>query len=98
LRELSFDINLPFNRISIRGQKTRWASCSTQKNISLNYKLLFLPPDLVHYVFVHELCHTVYMDHSSAFWRLVSEKQPDYQHFRHQIRDGWRYIPRWVEG
>ncbi len=98
LRELSFDINLPFNRISIRGQKTRWASCSTQKNISLNYKLLFLPPELVHYVFVHELCHTVHMDHSAAFWRLVGEKQPDYQRYRHQIRDGWRYIPRWVEG
>jgi predicted metal-dependent hydrolase len=97
LRELSFDINLPFNHISIRGQKTRWASCSTQKNISLNYKLLFLPPELVHYVFVHELCHTIHMDHSKAFWRLVGDKQPDYQHHRDHIRDGWRYVPRWVE-
>ncbi|HIK44808.1 MAG TPA: M48 family metallopeptidase [Leptolyngbyaceae cyanobacterium M65_K2018_010] len=97
LRDLSFTIHLPFNRISIRGQKTRWASCSTQKDISLNYKLLFLPPELVHYVFVHELCHTVHMNHSAAFWRLVAEKHPDYQHHRDQIRDGWRYVPRWVE-
>jgi predicted metal-dependent hydrolase len=97
LRELSFDINLPFNRISIRGQKTRWASCSTQKNISLNYKLLFLPPELVHYVFVHELCHTVHMNHSHAFWNLVQEKQPGYKPYRHQIKDGWQYVPQWVE-
>jgi predicted metal-dependent hydrolase len=97
LRELSFNIGLPFNRISIRGQKTRWASCSSQKNISLNYKLLFLPPELVHYVFVHELCHTIHMNHSRAFWNLVEEKQPDFEPYRHQIRDGWQYVPQWVE-
>lgn len=97
LRELSFDIGLPFNRVSIRGQKTRWASCSNHQDISLNYKLLFLPPELVGYVFVHELCHTIHMNHSKAFWQLVGEKQPDYQTYRDQIRDGWRYVPRWVE-
>lgn len=97
LRELSFDLGLPFHQVSIRGQKTRWASCSTQKNISLNYKLLFLPPELVHYVFVHELCHTVHMNHSAAFWQLVGQKQPDYGPHRDQIRDGWQYVPRWVE-
>ncbi|MBD0269062.1 MAG: M48 family metallopeptidase [Cyanobacteria bacterium Co-bin8] len=97
LRELSFVINLPFSRISVRGQKTRWASCSTDKNISLNYKLLFLPPPLVHYVFVHELCHTIHMDHSRNFWRLVGEKLPEYRHSRDELREAWRYVPRWVE-
>lgn len=97
LRELSFVLNLPFSRISIRGQKTRWASCSSNKNISLNYKLLFLPPELVHYVFVHELCHTVHMNHSAAFWQLVEEKQPGHQRYRNEIRNGWQYVPRWVE-
>ncbi|WP_035985927.1 M48 family metallopeptidase [Leptolyngbya sp. KIOST-1] len=97
LRELSFVVNLPFSRVSIRGQKTRWASCSSNKNISLNYKLLFLPPELVHYVFVHELCHTVHMNHSAAFWKLVEEKQPNHQQYRDEIRNGWQYVPRWVE-
>ncbi|MEB3290071.1 MAG: SprT family zinc-dependent metalloprotease [Leptolyngbya sp.] len=97
LREISFEVGLPFNKISIRGQKTRWASCSTHKDISLNYKLMFLPPELVHYVFIHELCHTIHMNHSKAFWRLVGDKQPDYQGHRDHIRDGWRYVPRWVE-
>ncbi|MFM7470994.1 MAG: M48 family metallopeptidase [Nodosilinea sp.] len=98
LRELSFDLNLPFRRISIRGQKTRWASCSSQGDISLNYKLLFLPTDLVHYVFVHELCHTIHMNHSSGFWRLVAEKYPAYGTARGQLKEGWRYVPGWVEG
>ncbi len=97
LRQLGFELNLPCRRISVRGQKTRWASCSNHKDISLNYKLLFLPRPLVHYVLVHELCHTVHMNHSAQFWRLVGEKQPDYSHWRDQLKTGWRYVPRWVE-
>jgi YgjP-like, metallopeptidase domain len=53
----------------VKSQRTRWASCSAKKNLSLNTKLLFLSPDLVRYVLIHELCHTVYMDHSKEFWR-----------------------------
>jgi hypothetical protein len=78
--------------VSIRGQKTAGPAASSDKNISLNYKLLFLPPELVHYVFVHELCHTVHMNHSAAFWKLVEEKQPGHQRFRDEIRDGWQYV------
>ena len=98
LRQLGFDLGLPCRRISVRGQKTRWASCSSHKDISLNYKLLFLPRPLVHYVLVHELCHTVHMNHSAKFWALVGEKQPDYPQWRDQLRTAWRYVPRWVEG
>lgn len=97
LRQLGFDLNLPCRRISVRGQKTRWASCSSQKDISLNYKLLFLPRPLVHYVLVHELCHTVHMNHSAKFWALVGEKQPDYPQWRNELKTGWRYVPRWAE-
>ena len=97
LRQLGFELDLPCRRISVRGQKTRWASCSSQKDISLNYKLLFLPRPLVHYVLVHELCHTVHMNHSKDFWRLVGEKQPDYKQWKKHLKTGWRYVPRWVE-
>lgn len=97
LRQLGFDLDLPCRRISVRGQKTRWASCSSQKDISLNYKLLFLPRPLVHYVLVHELCHTVHMNHSANFWALVEEKQPNYRQWNAELKQGWRYVPRWVE-
>ena len=97
LRQLGFELALPCRRISVRGQKTRWASCSSQKDISLNYKLLFLPRPLVHYVLVHELCHTVHMNHSDQFWALVAEKLPDYKCWVSELKTGWRYVPRWVE-
>ncbi|MEO1636808.1 MAG: SprT family zinc-dependent metalloprotease [Cyanobacteria bacterium J06631_9] len=97
LRQLGFELDLPCHRISVRGQKTRWASCSSHKDISLNFKLLFLPRPLVHYVLVHELCHTVHMNHSAKFWHLVGEKQPDYEWRRKAIKSAWRYVPRWVE-
>lgn len=96
--KVSQEVNLSFNKLSIRGQKTRWGSCSTQKNINLNYKLLFLPESLVRYIFIHELCHTVHMNHSKAFWKLVGNKEPNYQHWKNELKHAWRYVPRWVDG
>lgn len=97
LRQVSEEIDLPFNNAAVRGQKTIWASCSGKKNISLNYKLLFLPPYLVRYVFIHELCHTIHLNHSADFWSLVAEKDPDYKLYDTELNKAWCYIPEWVE-
>ena len=97
LLQVSQEVSLPCSTISVRGQKTIWASCSSKKNISLNYKLLFLPPDLVRYVFIHELCHTVHLDHSDRFWSLVGEKEPDYRFHDAELNKAWCYIPQWIE-
>jgi predicted metal-dependent hydrolase len=97
LRLVSREIDLPCNEISVRGQKTLWASCSGHKNISLNFKLLFLPPHLVRYVFIHELCHTIHLNHSQHFWGLVEEKEPDYRLLDSELNKAWIYIPEWVE-
>ena len=67
-----------FNRISIRNQKTRWGSCSSKKNLNINYKVLFLPQALRDYIVVHELCHLKEMNHSHRFWHLVQQALPDY--------------------
>ncbi|HEY9646937.1 MAG TPA: SprT family zinc-dependent metalloprotease [Chroococcidiopsis sp.] len=97
LQQVSQQTQLPFDKVSVRGQKTRWASCSSRKTISLNYKLLFLPPDLVRYVFIHELCHTVHLNHSSKFWGLVAQKLPGYEPIDQEVGKAWRYVPEWVE-
>jgi predicted metal-dependent hydrolase len=96
LRKLSQDLNLPFKEVSIRGQKTRWGSCSSDKNISLNRKLLFLPPPLVRYLFVHELCHTVHLNHSRRYWQMVKSIEPQFQELDNQLRHAAKYVPLWA--
>lgn len=96
LERLSEEIALPFTGATVRGQKTRWGSCSSQKHINLNYALLFLPPRLVHYLFVHELCHTRHMNHSVRFWRLVESIEPDYRELDKQLRQAARQLPAWL--
>lgn len=66
-------------RVSIRAQRTRWGSCSSQGTICLNWRLLLLPSDLCDYVLVHELCHLRHLDHSAKFWELVESVFPDYE-------------------
>ncbi len=97
LWSVSQELELPFHKASIRAQKTLWASCSQQCNISLNLKLLFLPPELVRYVFVHELCHTVHLNHSARFWALVEEKDPNYKAIDKELRKSGHYVPGWLE-
>ncbi|WP_297074721.1 M48 family metallopeptidase [Thermoleptolyngbya sp. M55_K2018_002] len=97
LRQVSREIDLPYTSASVRQQKTRWASCSSKRTISLNAKLLFLPAPLVRYVFIHELCHTVHMNHSAQFWALVGKKEPDYERLDRELQKAWCYVPAWVE-
>lgn len=71
-----------YQGLSIRAQKTRWGSCSSKKNINLNCKLLLMPEAVVNYVMIHELCHTIEMNHSHKFWSLVEDCDPDYKEHR----------------
>jgi predicted metal-dependent hydrolase len=80
----------------VKSQRTRWASCSAQRNLSLNTKLLFLSPELVRYVLVHELCHTAHMNHSQEFWRLVASHEPSYKVLDKALREAWKSVPQWV--
>lgn len=71
LSTLSFRHNLPYNRLSIRSQRSRWGSCSSINNISLNIKIARLPRELADYVILHELVHTRVRNHSKKFWELL---------------------------
>jgi len=68
LQQLADRHRFKYNRVFIRNQKTRWGSCSHHNNISLNMKLVMLPPALMDYVILHELVHTRIHDHSRRFW------------------------------
>ena len=74
-------------QIQIRDQKTRWGSASSKGTLSLNWRLLFAPPEIVEYVVVHELCHLIQADHSPAYWRLVRSHLPDDRERRQALKD-----------
>jgi len=96
LQSLSLKTGLRYKNVLIKRQRTRWASCSRHGTISLNTKLLFLPPRVVDYVITHELCHLAEMNHSRRFWQLVQQNYPDYRETDAQLRDMWKAIPRWA--
>ena len=72
LKALSTIHNLPFKQCKISTSKGRWGSCSAQKSINLSCYLLTLPPHLCEYVMLHELCHTLEMNHGPHFWSLLN--------------------------
>jgi len=96
VQEISRDLSLPFARVTIRRQKTRWGSCSKQRSINLNRNLLFFPAHLVRYVLVHELCHTRQLDHSRKFWSLLERHEPDARKRRHEMEIAGDQIPPWA--
>ncbi len=79
LERLAGKHGFAYNKVSIRNQKTRWGSCSSKNNISLNMKLVRLPDELIDYVVLHELIHTRKKDHGKAFWaemdKLVGDRK-----------------------
>ncbi|MFH0884097.1 MAG: M48 family metallopeptidase [Candidatus Micrarchaeota archaeon] len=77
-------------KVSLRDNTSRWGSCSADGSISLNFRLLFMPPDILRYVIVHELAHTRYRSHGPRFWALVEKIIPDHKEKRRWLRDnGW---------
>lgn len=93
LQKMSEIYQLPFNHGQIRYQKTRWGSCSANKLISLNQKLLFLPERLIRYIIIHELCHTIHLNHSRRFWQLVAKFDPHVEQHRREMRNAAQLIP-----
>jgi predicted metal-dependent hydrolase len=77
------ETGLEYERLIIRGQRTRWASCSRTGTMSFNWRLLLAPEAVLDYVVWHEVCHLEVMDHSPRFWALLESRCPGY---REQVR------------
>lgn len=86
IRESAPRIGRRPRRIQIRGQKSRWGSCSSRGTISINWRLMQIPSRFVDYVIAHELCHLVHPDHSPRFWREVARLEPEYTTIRSELR------------
>jgi predicted metal-dependent hydrolase len=73
-------------KITIRRQKSRWGSCSRRGTISINVCAGLLPPKLLEYIVVHELCHLSQFNHSARFYQLVCQKLPDARERQRQLK------------
>ncbi len=73
-------------KITYRHNKSRWGSCSSQNNLSLNTRLMMLPMSMIRYVVIHELAHIQYKNHSHDFWTLVESYCPNYKLLKEKIR------------
>ena len=96
IKNMARDLGFTITEISIRNQRTRWGSCSRSRAISLNQKLVFLTPDLVRYVMLHELCHTMVLSHSKKFWDLVGRYDPAYKKKIKELHRAAKYLPIWA--
>ena len=85
--ELCPQLGVTYNRLTIRGAKTRWGSCSRKGNLNFNWKLMMVPEPVIDYVIIHELAHLKEMNHSKNFWKLVAEHCPK-----------WRSRRKWLRG
>jgi predicted metal-dependent hydrolase len=86
LLEIAAEHGLTVTAVSIRNQRTRWGSCGRDGKISLNWRLVLMPPAVRDYVLIHELMHLKRLDHSPAYWRLVAAACPGYREARQWLR------------
>ncbi len=92
VKYLSNTYGFKYNKIAIRDQRTRWGSCSSRGNLNFNWRLILADPKILDYVIIHELAHTVHMNHSKNFWGMVESIMPEYKVIKKWLRDNGRTL------
>ena len=91
-------VGVSYNRITVRAQRTRWGSCSSKGNLNFNCLLVLVPPEVLDYIVVHELCHRKELNHSARFWKEVERVLPDYRVQEKWIRQNGRKLAAGLYG
>jgi len=94
VEEYSRKLGVEFNRITIRKQRTRWGSCSSNGNLSFNLLLICLPRELIRYVACHEIAHIKEKHHGRAFWELVAREFQNYREIKKRLSEYWLSVQK----
>ncbi|MDR1755365.1 MAG: M48 family metallopeptidase [Culturomica sp.] len=86
VRDLAKQYGFTYRKLSFRNNRSNWGSCSFNNNIQLNVQLMKLPDELIDYVILHELCHTLEKNHSEKFWALMGTVSPRYAALRNALK------------
>jgi hypothetical protein len=84
---LSEQNNLPFGKLRFSNARTLWGTCDADNNIRVNWRLVLLPSELIDYVIIHELSHTVHYNHSRYFWDFLAAMLPDYKLRKKKLKE-----------
>jgi predicted metal-dependent hydrolase len=95
VQELAADKDLSWGRLSLRDQRTLWASCSRKGTLSFNWRLILMPPEVMDYIILHELAHLKELNHSERFWEIVESWCPGYRRRKRWLRDNEALLRRW---
>lgn len=85
-------LGVSYRRIIIRGQRTRWGSCSQRGTLSFNWRLMMAPEPVIDYVIIHEVAHLREMNHTERFWRLVAAECPRWREHRRWLREHGEWL------
>lgn len=78
-KALAEEMGVHFGSVRFGQQSSRWGSCTGDNNLRFNWRLIHFPPEVIDYVVIHELSHTVHHDHSDRFWALVAQYCPTWK-------------------
>lgn len=95
VEQLASRFQLSYSQVSLSNARTRWGSCSSKGELRLSWRLIMAPPEVIDYVIIHELAHTLEHNHSARFWEHVAAMQPDYTRHIQWLKKNGRRL--WLE-
>jgi predicted metal-dependent hydrolase len=81
------EYRIKYKKVRVSNAKKRWGSCSTRGTISINWRLVLTPKEVLEYVITHELMHLKHMNHSKRYWQEVEKAVPKYKEYKKWLRD-----------
>lgn len=85
-------LDVKFNTICVKMQKTRWGSCSSKWNLNFNIRIMMAPCEVIDYLIAHEVAHLKHMNHSVLFWQTVENLQSNYREAQKWLKMNWNTL------